>query len=800
MENRPGSTGLLTIKQAAELLHVPVELLRRWDQEGRLKAVRLGPRGLRRYRIEDIVRMQAGDAPAPPAPPVPLLPALSALLRIVASTLDEREIGQTVVDEAVKLLHADRSAIYFFDDDRTTMLPFVATDTRDPTTVETLFYPNPVPVAAQPLFRELLATLVPIEVSDTYTDPRTTREFFERFDTRALVFVPLLAREQHLVGILAFFWVGGTHTFGDDELALAGALGRQAAIAFENAQLYQLAHAHAQATELEQRRQALLAEASKLFNALLAPREVLDRIARLVCEHLGDSATIMLLDPDGQHVRVAGSYQKDRGYQQIRRVFEERYPFASNPVLLNVLRTGEPIVSNHPALERTSDPAWRITSFILVPLVSQGRVFGTLGVSSIDPNRRTYNDDDLRVMVALADRAALALENARLFEVSECLRRQAEAKASQLKTVIESIADGVWVADADGAIVDVNQRGAELLGLFQKPEHVRPLSDYGILLELRYPDGTIMPLDESPLARALRRGQVVTGDMMVHNVQTRRARYLQVNAAPLRDEQGRIAGAVAVSRDITESVELIRQKDEFLSVVSHELKTPITSIKGFSQAMERRFRQKLAHYTPNELFAEQELRKFTEQLGVIVRQTNRLQRLVDDLLDLSSLETDRVLLNRARLNIAQLLLEVVDRMQVMTSTHHINATLSDDEVWVDGDETRLEQVLTNLLQNAIKYSPVADRIDVRLEKSQDTVTIAVRDYGIGVPAGDQEHLFVRFFRASNASANNYGGLGLGLYISSEIVKRHGGRMAVESCENVGSSFSFSLPLAPDGRG
>ncbi|HEX9441531.1 MAG TPA: GAF domain-containing protein, partial [Roseiflexaceae bacterium] len=166
-----------------------------------------------------------------------IAPLLAAILRVVSSTLDERAIGQTVVDEAVKLLQADRSAIYFLDDRRETLLRFVAVDARDPSTVDTLFYPNSVPVTAQPIFGAALARPEPIAVVDTYDDPRTTRAFFEQFDTRALLLAPLLARAQRLLGFLGFFWVGRPRQLSDDDLALADALGRQAAIAFENARL-----------------------------------------------------------------------------------------------------------------------------------------------------------------------------------------------------------------------------------------------------------------------------------------------------------------------------------------------------------------------------------------------------------------------------------------------------------------------------------------------------------------------------------------------------------------------------------
>lgn len=925
---------LLSLRQAADLLHVSAGTLRRWEALGRLKAIRVGPRRTRYYRPADIERVRderirgeraQGHAAA-------LLPALSAMLRVVSSTLDKRVIGQTVVDEAIELFDADRSAIYFFDDSHATLLPFVAVDRIDPRSVEALFYPNSLPVSAQPLFADLLTSGAPIAVADTYDDHRTTRAFFELFDTRAVLCVPLRTRDGQVFGMLGFFWVGRVHTSDAADLALADALGHQAAIAFENARLYQLAQARAEASERERRRQELLAEAGRLFSALLDPRELLDRVARLVCESMGSSTTIIVQDQEG--LRVAGSFQKDRDYRAARETLAQQNSFEAHPLVQRVLRDGQPILSNTPVAEYATDPSMQIASFIMVPLISHGRPIGTLGVSSHISDPRTYDADDVRMLVALADRAALALENAQLFgqirqsrrhaldqateleaifsnvpaglavyetnEEFRCLRhnesflqlvgqewrpkksivgvplralfdeasyratrrifetvlasgemiaineyaavappethpryyrwnvtplrdhagaisallvsaievteqvgarrrvmdlaRLAEEQSAQLKLIVDSIADGVWVMDASGAIVDINQRGAELLGMPEKQDHLRELAEYGALIDVRYPNGQPMPPAEYPLARA-QAGQSVVVELLVRNGRTGKDAFLQVSAAPLYDQRGRVAGAVAVGRDITESVQMMRQKDEFLSVVSHELRTPVTAIKGYGQAMERRFRQKLERYTPNELFAEPELQKYVDQLGVIVRQTTRLQRLVHDLLDLSSLQSDRVLINMERLDATRLLAEEVERMQVVAPTHAIRADLPAGPVWVNGDAARLEQVLTNLIENAIKYSPGAEHVDVALDARPEGVTITVKDYGIGIPAAEQTELFGRFFRASNASARHYGGLGLGLYIAAEIVRRHGGQISVRSKEGSGSAFSFILPPA-----
>ncbi len=862
-----------------------------------------------------------------------IAPLLAAILRVVSSTLDERAIGQTVVDEAVKLLHADRSAIYFLDDRRETLLRFVAVDARDPSTVDTLFYPNSVPVTAQPIFGAALARPEPIAVVDTYDDPRTTRAFFEQFDTRALLLAPLLARAQRLLGFLGFFWVGRPRQLGDDHLALADALGRQAAIAFENARLYRAERESARDAERERQRQELLNQASAVFSSSMQQQQVLDRVTRMVCEALGDSATITLRDGDGQ-VRVVSAFQRDPAYRALRATLDSSAAFTANPELLRVYQTGQPTLANQHDSGRRSDPALRLASFILVPLVAQGRTFGTLGVSSTLDSPRSYDAADLRTIQALADRAALAIENARLFAESERSRRQAEAqsrdlaaifrdvpaglalydtspdfrcvrhnagflqlvgqewqargsiaglplrdlfdddsyqttrqvfetalatgevfmideypavllpdprpryykwsltplkdghaqvtgllvsaieiteqvrarervgelarlaadKTAQLQLIIESIADGVWVCDAQGRVVEVNQRAIDLVGLPEKETNLRPLDDYERLIGTRHPDGAPMSRGEFPLIRALE-GQPVVSEALIRNVGTGRDTWLQISAAPLFDDSGQVTGAVAVGRDITASAELTRQKAEFLSMVAHELKTPITVIKGLSQAMERRYQQRLERYAPDDLFSASELQKYAGQLGTVVWQTVRLDRLVADLLDLTRLEGSGAPANYRRLNLAGLLSDVVERFQSAIMTHQIAVAIGAPDAYVEVDEERIEHVIVNLLQNAAKYSPAGAPIDVALAVDSAEVTVAVRDYGIGIPDGEQSRLFSRFFRASNAPAQRYGGIGLGLYLSAEIVKRHGGRMAVDSREGTGSTFSFTLPLS-----
>jgi signal transduction histidine kinase len=220
-------------------------------------------------------------------------------------------------------------------------------------------------------------------------------------------------------------------------------------------------------------------------------------------------------------------------------------------------------------------------------------------------------------------------------------------------------------------------------------------------------------------------------------------------------------------------------RDEFLSVASHELKTPITSIKAFAQLMKGK-----DEVVSNPLVAR--------GLRSIVDQSDRLTALVNSLLDVSRLESGQLELERERIDLAELAQDVAAQVQVLSDQHPIDICAADDiSLKVRGDHERLRQVLTNLLENAVKYSPEGGRVLVELRRAARNVEVAVQDSGIGIPADQRDRVLERFYRAPNASVRHYSGLGLGLHISREIVHRHGGTIRVESAEGRGAG-SFSL--------
>lgn len=238
--------------------------------------------------------------------------------------------------------------------------------------------------------------------------------------------------------------------------------------------------------------------------------------------------------------------------------------------------------------------------------------------------------------------------------------------------------------------------------------------------------------------------------------------------------------ANSLQAEIEERKAAEKRKDEFISMASHELKTPVTSLKGFLNLLRRRLvtqgDEKALHY-----------------LTRMDTQINKLTKLISDLLDISKMQSGQIVYREERFDMDALVQEIVENIQGTTSTHRLLIE-SQTQAEVFGDRDRIGQVLINLLNNAIKYSPQADLVLVRLAKDSKQVIVSIQDFGIGIAKEHQHKIFERFYQVTDPEEKTYPGLGIGLYISCEIIKRHNGRLWVESEKGKGATFHFALPL------
>ncbi len=258
---------------------------------------------------------------------------------------------------------------------------------------------------------------------------------------------------------------------------------------------------------------------------------------------------------------------------------------------------------------------------------------------------------------------------------------------------------------------------------------------------------------------------------------------------PLYEQNSIIKGWVGTATDIdkqkhNEQVlrEAKQQQDIFLTMISHELKTPLTSM----QLLISFFRREITDV------------KYDKAITTIENQLQRIVRLINDLFDMSRAKTDQLSFAFISCDAIEIAREVVSRMQMSITTHKL-LLVCDTIAPIQADPGRLEQIIVNLLINAIKYSPEADHVDIRITSNENTVLFSVQDYGIGINQDAQAHIFEQYYRSIEASHQKYPGLGVGLYITSEIIKRHNGQIWVESEQGKGSTFSFSLPLEKEGK-
>ncbi|MFD6177110.1 MULTISPECIES: hybrid sensor histidine kinase/response regulator [unclassified Isoptericola] len=370
---------------------------------------------------------------------------------------------------------------------------------------------------------------------------------------------------------------------------------------------------------------------------------------------------------------------------------------------------------------------------------------------------------------------------------------QLRALASERERTLESVADGIYGVDAAGRVTFVNAAGARTLGATADDLVGRDAHE---TFHAPADDGTPYPADRCYIAEAVRDGVTATAEQDVYRRLDGKDVPVEVTASPLRAD-GEVTGAVVVFRDVTERREVERIKDEFVSVVSHELRTPITSIRGALGLLDSGV-----------------LDRSSAQAGRMVRialtSSERLGRLVDDILDVERMDAGTTPLELADHHVDALVAAAVEQMSILADEAGVVLAPEHDADVVRVDGERIVQTLVNLLSNAVKFSPRGGTVRVTAAPLGELVEVRVDDQGRGIPPDKLETVFGRFEQIDASDARERGGTGLGLAIARSIVERHGGRMwAVSDGEGHGASFRFTLPhvvappvepAAPDGGG
>ncbi|NJN15100.1 MAG: GAF domain-containing protein [Oscillochloris sp.] len=488
----------------------------------------------------------------------------------------------------------------------------------------------------------------------------------------------------------------------------------------------------------------------------------------------GACGALLLLDTEHDLLRLGA--QRDLPGDAIALL--QSLPVADSPCA-EVVHYGQP--SLRPLLEERNEGLFLeagLAATAYFPLLAGGTVAGVLALyGTPDLNRRA----DQAMLMPICNQVGFAIANVRLYDDSQAERRK-------LNTVVTSIAEGVLLCDSRGRLTLANEAALTLLGLNSLPFE-QPLAEMPDFYRMREIDGSPLELNRLPFARALS-GEIFQDYRLILRGVSGDETVMSFSGAPARTDNGTIEGAVVVFRDITASQRVERAKDEFLAVAAHELRSPLAAVRSYADLLLRREKQR-NEADPRDLHG----------LTILSQQVSHMLRLVDNLLDVSRIDAGQLDLQIQPTELVSLISQVLDQQRPAAGSRELILESDDDALEVEGDPLRIRQVITNLVGNAIKYSPAESPVTVRLRRARSSelgddeasaALISVIDSGAGVPVEQRAKLFQRYFRARGQRAE---GLGLGLYLSRQFVQMHGGKIWVDSNDSAGSIFSFTLPLS-----
>ncbi len=722
------------------------------------------------------------------------LAVINEVGRALNATLDPEALLSTIVETSAQLLDCDYATIFLLDSQDGCFAPRMSYGYGIERAKNLRF------AHGEGLVGSVAETGKALLIPDTSVAPRFLPGPVE---VGSVLMVPLATRDQVIGVLMAERKEKGLGT--TDQLLLS-TLADQAVTAIENARLYEEITRSAQ--ELEQKVEERTEELAQAIKELTAERdhvEALYRITRdlgisldldrvliqalaLINEAVGvEHGSVMLLDPESGNLIYRAALGRDKplprggkmtnfrkGVGLAGWVLEHR----ESVIIEDVAKDERWIV--HPGQERVSKSA------LVVPLAVGEDVLGVLLLHHPQPGY--FTETHLKLVSAAASQVAASINNAELYRMIResaermggMLRAQQE-EASKIRAILEGIADGVMVADARGNVILLNTAAEEILGMSKEEIAGRPIHELSGLygaegdtwLALIKEWAQALPAKDKPTSFE---SQFKTEEKVV-----------SVHMAPVltRDE---FLGTVSVFRDITREAAVDRMKSELISTVSHQLRTPMTSIKGYTDL--------LYLETVGEINEAQ--RRF---LSIIKSNAERLALLANDLLDISRIETGRIRLNLEFIHLSAITDEIASslRGQIEEKDLSLKMDIPENLPPTCGDRDRVTQILTNLIDNACHYTPAGGQITVSAQVKGNFLQVSVADTGIGIAPGDQKKIFDRFYRADHPFVQEVAGTGLGLSIVKSFVEMHGGEIWVESEPGRGSIFSFTLPLAEIGK-
>ncbi len=582
----------------------------------------------------------------------------------------------------------------------------------------------------------------------------------DRGEGHALAVLPLIL-EGGLKGVLGLSFGEGM-TFSPERRQMKITLARQASQALERARLYERERA-------ARERLTFVAEASELLSSSLDYNATLARLARLAVPRLADWCAVDMLGPEGDVERLAVAHEDP---EKVSWAYElqERYPPRPDDAhgVGYVLRTGEPEffpeISKELLEESIGDDEelrqimrqLGLHSAICVPLKARGRTLGALTLIAAE-SHPPYSPEDFELALELARRAGTAVDNSRLFQETE--------KGANAARALAYVADGVVLLDSDGVVRHWNAAAALITGVSEE-------SAVGRQVE------SVLPEWESIASHVPLVGPGKVAARLATVPISPQGHEVWVSATGVDFGEG----TVYALRDVTDERALEKTRSDFVATASHELRTPLAAVYGAVRTLRRE----------DLVLKDEDSASFLE---MIESESVRLAQIVDQILVAGQLDAGAVEIELEECDAAEIAAGVIESASLHLPPGVSLSMSADGQRRILCDENKLRQVLLNLVDNAIKYSPDGGEVEIRLDSQNGECLIEVADEGLGIPSSERERIFEKFYRLDPQQTRGVGGSGLGLYICRELVERMNGRLDVESEPGRGSRFTVALPAA-----
>ena len=514
------------------------------------------------------------------------------------------------------------------------------------------------------------------------------------------------------------------------------------------------------------RQRDYLLEIARALTQELDLDKLLGRILTIAVEMLAGKAGLVALRSEKGIWRVAVSHGMPPAFLKYTEGFLANIPDHEDPERFEVPEV------NRMLNELTHTASLGLLTGVGLPLVARQKVVGLLFI--FRGYAGVFSANDYSLLSSFANQAAIAVQNAQLY-------RQINQERVRLSALLDSLADGILILNPENRVERCNPAFARMVGL--PIEQIQDNQHEQIIQWARRPqDLTLEQAETGGWPLTPHAYLYVEGDLKRLDGQP--ALPVGITYVPLISPEGTLLNIIATVRDITRYRQAEELKSTFVSIISHELKTPVALIKGYVSTL----RREDAQWDP--VITQ-------ESLAVIEEEADRLAELIENLLDASRLQASGVTLKRSDVSLPELASRLAKRMQIQTDRHRIVVDFPPDFPIILADETRLEQVLSNLIGNSIKYAPGGE-IRISGQVRQESVITCVSDNGPGVAPEDIPHIFDRFYRAPEM-ARQTKGAGLGLYLARAIIEAHRGRIWVDAVPGTGVRICFSLPLPEEPR-